>query len=112
MKKCLFAIALLVISCATTRIMPHADGSYIMVANSASEGYAYDAAIKDAEKFCEKKGKKFAVLSQDSRYQGMDKNAKAIIGVIGAVNPNNQNNYSNSTSSQDDYKVEIKFQCK
>lgn len=104
-----------ILSCATTRIMPHADGSYIMIANSSSEGHAYDAAIKDAEKHCAKQGKKFVVLNQDSRYQGMDKNAKAIIGVIGTVANNNQNKYgqpnSYDQSTQDDYKVEIKFKC-
>lgn len=113
-------LLLVLVSCASTEIFEKADGNYSLIAHSFSESYAFSAAKEDGQKHCQALGKKFALVDQKTRYQGLDKNVKAGLGIVNSViqlHTNNSNNSNNSNtygdgSSGDDYRVEITFTCK
>lgn len=118
MRQSLFFVSSLIClaACASTRIIPKEDGSYLMVATSHSDGAAYDAALEKANEHCAKMGKQFAMVDTNSKYQGVDKTAKAVVGAVGQIiRPNNTPQYGHPTatdSTADDYKVEMNFRCK
>ena len=100
------ATTALIAGCASTRVFPQEDGTALMVASSASESAAYDAALDDAQKFCSERGRRFVMVSQSSTYNGMDKNAKAAIETVSVVLGK-----PTSASRHDDYRVELNFRC-
>jgi hypothetical protein len=104
-------VGLVLVGCASTRILPKDDGTYLIVANSASESRAYDAALDDAKEHCEKQGRQFTMIAQKAKYNGMDKTAKGIVNVFGAVTGNHAETYS-ATHSHDDNRVQIHFRCR
>ena len=93
-------------ACASTRVFPREDGTATMISNSASESAAYDAALDDAQHYCQERGRRFVMVSQSSTYNGMDKNAKAAIETVGWVTGNPTN-----VDRHDDYRIELSFKC-
>jgi hypothetical protein len=115
-----FLVNVLVAGCssAKTRIMPKADGSYLMVASDRTESGAYDAAVDKSTEYCKQQGKGFVMTSQNSSYHGMNKDAKAATNLVseiyGAATHDRMTQYemNGQTSSIDDNKVEMVFNCK
>lgn len=95
-------------SCANTTVFPEGDNKFKLVATSSEERYAENAAIKKATEYCQKQGKQVVVLSHKSEYQGVDKSQKAIIGLASSLLTDS----GNPASSEDDYRVEVRFACK
>ncbi len=104
-------LALFLVSCSSTRIFPQEDGSYLMVATSSSDSRAHDAALEKSTEHCQTMGKSFVLVKNNSTYQGVDKNAKMVVGAINAF-ARPKNGHINDGSNSDDYKVEIVFRCK
>jgi len=102
--------AMLISSCASTRILPKDDGTYLVVGNSESESRAFDAALDDAKDLCQKRGRRFRMIHQKAEYKGMDKTAKGVVNALGMVTGNGSDSYY-ATHSHDDNRVEIHFRC-
>lgn len=100
--------ALYLSSCANTTVFPEGDNKFKLVATSSEEHYAENAAIKKATEYCQKQGKQVNVLSHKSEYQGVDKSQKAVIGLASSLLTDGPN----PASSDDDYRVEVRFACK
>lgn len=93
-------------ACASTRVFPQENGTALMIASSASESAAYDAALDDANQYCSERGRRFVLVAQTSTYNGMDKNAKGALETVSWVMGN-----PTSASTHDDYRVELSFRC-
>lgn len=93
-------------ACASTRVFPREDGTATMISNSNTESAAYDAALDDAQKYCQDRGRRFVMVSQSSTYQGADKNAKAVIETASWVSGTPTN-----VDRPDDYRIELSFKC-
>jgi hypothetical protein len=144
MKKNLLILGLIVFgfacSTATTRIVPRADGTAQAISNDYEEEGAYDDALKEAKKYCEKQGKQMAVVNEDKQYTGMNKTAKGALNTAAQVFGGIKNYQVNSkttnspadfekrqqeqrknddmqrdtylaTHKQDDHKITITFKC-
>ena len=110
-------LALVTAACASTHIFPMEDGSYLISANSASESVAQDQAYQKAYEYCASQGRQFVLIGKNSQYQGVDKNAKAVIGAVGYFMAPRRHGYYGygmpySTASHDDYRVEMQFRCR
>lgn len=101
--------ALTLAACSHTKIVAMEDGSYLALSHSASEHRAYDSALDDAKDECHSKGRKFALISQKSQYQGMDRTAKGVLNAVAFATHKYDATYG--TSSSDDYRVELHFRC-
>jgi hypothetical protein len=101
------AALLLLTSCANTTIYPESNGTYSLVSTSVSQSAAEKDAKEKASKQCEKQGKHLVVLNHKSKYQGMNKADKAVIGLASTLLVG-----TNTTNSSDDYIVQLKFSCK
>ena len=104
-------------ACAHTNIIPQANGDYVMVATASSDNIAVDAALEKSNAHCNALGKHFAMVHQETKYQGMDKTAAAVIDVVGVL-ASPRNKYGSPygypgafTRSNNDYKVEMTFRC-
>lgn len=106
MKKTLL-ILLVLTGCASTTVLPREDGSYSLVASSYSADSAISAAQDDAIEHCRRLGKSMVVVRYESRYNGADKNAKAVIGAVGVMT----GRYYGDGSRMDDNQVEMHFKC-
>lgn len=118
-----FCIILCVLAgCSSTTVLPEKDGAYSVIANSDSENYAYNQAMQRAAKVCQDQGQQVQVIRHQSVYQGIPKAQKGMLdladsvvqiaaesqhhkrrGDTGVVTP--------STSSDNDYRVTLKFRC-
>lgn len=107
-KSLLFGLVsiLMVTACASTRVFPQENGTALMIASSASESAAYDAALEDAQRYCTDRGRRFVMVSQSSTYSGMDKNAKVALETVSVVMGT-----PTTASRHDDYRVELTFRC-
>ena len=78
-------VALVMVGCAHTNILPYANGDFLMVATSANESVAYDEAIKQSQEYCSSQNRRFALVQHQTQYQGMDKTARGVIGALAQV---------------------------
>lgn len=101
--------------CATnTTIFPSEGGVYQAISTSSSGNDALKESIKEAKKTCEKQGKSFVVVSQQSSYHGVDRDLKKVANLAsdaaffssGVFVP------TGALSANDDYKVTTIFKCK
>lgn len=99
----------LVAGCANTTIYPEGDNKFSLVATSSDQAYAEKAALKKATDQCVKQGKQLQVIKHEAVYQGMDKNAQAMLGV---ANHLLTGDLGNPAKGDDDWKVTLKFICK
>lgn len=106
-------VALVMVGCAHTNILPYANGDFLMVATSAHESVAYDEAIKQSQEYCSSQNRRFALVQHQTQYQGMDKTARGVIGALDflTAGPRRPYGYGMSTASSNDYKVEMTFRC-
>jgi len=107
----------LVLGCASARIYPKDDGSFLLVATSHSDSSAHDKALEAGNKHCHEKGQNFAIVDLKSSYNGASKDAKLVVGAVSQMmqghNQYGQPLYgSPSQASHEDYKVELNFRCK
>jgi hypothetical protein len=102
------ASVLLLVACAQTRtrIIAMEGDRAQAVSTGYSESKAYDAAVTEAELYCSDRGRRFVMVKQDSEYKGMNKSAKAAVGILGAVSKK-----AVQTDSIDDNKVVLEFRC-
>jgi hypothetical protein len=91
-------------------VLPKGGGAYDVIGQGPAEQIAYQNATKEAEYTCEKSKKELVVVSQNSVYQGVDKNKKdqvkgenvALAFVTGR---------SGKERDSDDYKVTLTINC-
>ena len=98
----------------TVSVMPLKANTYSAFVTFSSESQANDAAVKKATEVCMQQGKRVQVITHDSHYQGADKSQKALFGTlqsVASVFGKRESSNGASEGSQDDYKVEMKFQC-
>ena len=96
-------------ACASATLVPNADGTVaIVVGNGYDEDEALEAALDKGIAHCKPTGKAFAVLSRQSRYQGIDPTVKTAINVAGMVG--RQPIYDMGNRS-DDWRVELQGKC-
>ncbi|MFA6409481.1 MAG: hypothetical protein WCW01_04835 [Gammaproteobacteria bacterium] len=119
----IISISILIAGCANNAtLLPHGNNKYTVVALSYSEDDAMKSAMNKANQVCSEKMLSVDVTKQNSVYQGVDKNQKAVMGIAGdvlnAISYNKSNNssgfYPGSSrpeSSRDDYKVTLDFTC-
>ena len=91
---------------AKVNVMRQEGGKVLAVSSSNTEAIAYDGAKVRAEEFCFKQGKDFLVVTEESAYQGADKNMKGAMGAVGGILGKNT-----KSDSLDDYKVKVVFKC-
>lgn len=104
--------SMLFVGCSNTTLLPEGHNTYTIISPSSDEADAYREAMKKATEVCTKDGKQVCVLSQNSNYQGIDKNAKAAIGLASIVaSAIVKSNMGSNNSNNNDYKVTIKFRC-
>ena len=105
---------LVLTSCApSTIIYPTEGNTYTAIATGNSDKYALQETIKDATETCKKQNKSFVVVSQKTRYQGMDPNLKKMANMASDAAFFNSGAFvpTTSLSSNDDYKVIMVFRC-
>ena len=98
---------------ANTTIFPNEGGVYQAVSMSSSGNAALKDSIKKASDTCQKQGKSFVVVSQQTSYEGVDPNLKKMAHLAsdaaffssGAFVP------TGALSSNEDYKVTTVFKC-
>lgn len=73
--------------------LPKEGGTTEIVSSSASEQCALEKAQERAQELCA--GRRYVVVSTDTKYQGADPNAKLAVGLLtnGRTNGNTQNDY-------------------
>ena len=108
---------LVLTGCATvanTTIFPTEGGIYQAISTSSSGNDALKDNIKKASDTCQQQGKSFVVISQKSRYHGVDQNLKRMANMASDVAFFNSGAFlpTSSLSSSDDYKVTTFFKCK
>lgn len=113
MKKAICIVSVVVTAsvlagCASTTIFPEGKNQYSLVTTSSSEGSAEADAKKKAAKYCQKQAKNLVVLSHSTKYQGVNKQNAAMIGVASAFLTGG----GNPARSNDDYQVTMKFTCR
>ena len=91
---------------AKVSLMKQTGGNVLVVSSSGTEALAYDGAKVKAEEYCFKQKKDFAMVKEESAYQGGDKTAAGIAGAVGSFFGK-----GSSSSKLDDYKVKMVFKC-
>lgn len=103
------ASVLVLVACASGRVIPKENGEYVAIGTSHSEAGAIDVAVDEGKATCKKQGKHFVMVSQNGQYRGMDKNARGVVDAVGVFT--GQPTWG-ATRNHDDNKVEIVFKCK
>lgn len=91
---------------ARTQIIPR-ESDFLVLGHSSSESCAFSECREAAEEYCSARGRRFVMLKQSSKYQGMDRNAAGLLGAAGAFMDKPVH-----TSTSDDYKVSMVFRCR
>ena len=60
---------LLLVACASARVIPKDNGEYVAIGRSHSEAGATDAAIDEGQNTCKKLGKSFVMVNEKSQYR-------------------------------------------
>ena len=102
------AFSVVQVACCTarTRVLPKSGSRADIISTSSKEDCAYEKAKEKAAKYCSKKGKRYVIQKDKSKYRGMDRTAKGVIEGAGAVMGK-----SVYLSRSDDYKVRIAIKC-
>jgi len=93
-------------------VIPMADGHYQAIATSYSETGALNEALEEANAQCAARGLEAYVLTRQSQYQGVDKNAAVIIDAVSAIAAAAGSGGSYvSTRGPEDYRAVLTFKC-
>ena len=90
---------------AKTTLLPQGDQATI-IATSEDGSCCVRRALEKAEAHCKAQGGSLNVVSEDTQYQGVNKKAKAVVGMISAVTGADA-----SLDTDEDYRTELKFNC-
>lgn len=88
-------------------VLAKTGGDAKVIATSKEKSCAIETAKKEATEFCEKKGRKMAVISDNVEYQGVDKKTKAATGAITGLFGSKSDG-----SRNDDYEATLVFECR
>ena len=107
------AMSAAVVGCfSSATVIPMADGHYQVVATSYSETGALNDALEEANARCDARGLEAYVLTRESQYQGVDKNAALIIDAVSAIAAASGSGGSYvSTRGPEDYRAVLTFKC-
>lgn len=113
----LFSIVIVLSGCATavnTELFPIENGRYKAISTSSSETAALKDNLAKADEQCKKHGKSYVVISQNTRYSGVDKNFKKVAGLASDAAFFTSNTFipTSALNSDDDYRVITLFRCK
>jgi hypothetical protein len=81
--------------------LPKEGGTTEIVSSSSSEQCAIDKAQQRAQEVCV--GKRYVVVTTNTKYQGADPNAKLAVGLLSGGRTNG--------SGQDDYRTDMIVKC-
>ena len=95
-------------ACATATLLPKADGTVAIIGNGYAENAALEAALDKGIAYCRAGGNTFAVLSRQSRYQGIPPTAQAAINIAGVVS---KEPIQGMGTRPDDWRVELEGVC-
>jgi hypothetical protein len=87
----LFALSSSACCIAQVSVLPKEGGMTEVISTSGSESCAIDKAQERAQEICV--GKRFVVVTNETKYQGADPNAKLVASVLTNHNGNTQNDY-------------------
>jgi hypothetical protein len=90
---------------ANTTLLPQGQQATI-ISTSSDSNCCVSEARDEAAEHCEAQGKALNVLTLKTEYQGVDKRAKAAVGIFGALTGTDAN-----LNTTEDYRTELKFQC-
>lgn len=96
-----------------TTVVPRANNEYEILSTASSEHYSVQGALDKANKICQKKyNKRAVVISHSTVYQGVDKTAGTITDTIAILASSKFNNeIAPTTRRDDDYKTTLLFKC-
>lgn len=92
-------------------VLPMADGQFKVIASAYDEQGAIRAAMSAANSRCDALGQEAYVLTSDSQYQGVDKNAAAIVDLISTAASAAGYPSNVTTHGKDDYKATLVAKC-
>lgn len=93
-------------------VIPMADGHYQVISTGYSETGALNEALDEANARCAARGLEAYVLTRESQYQGIDKDAALIIDTVSAIAraAGSSGSYV-STRGPEDYRAVLTFKC-
>lgn len=92
-------------------VLPMADGQFKVIANGYDEQGAIRDAMTTANKRCEALGQEAYVLTSQSQYQGVDRNAAAIVDLISTAASAAGYPSHVTTHGKDDFKATLVVKC-
>lgn len=101
----------LLVSCTQSTVYPMGDNSYKVVSLARSESAASQASMDKATKTCSTSGKSLKVIKANTQYQGMDKNAEAMLGIASQVVMVHGQPLEDNTDHSEDYRNTLFFTC-
>lgn len=129
----LVSLALILSGCTSLNVTTAEDGTHHTIMRSADKGAAEEAALDEAQEFCEKRHASVVVLKENHQYTGkMDEKERETIrnisrGVLAAGTMHSQSSHplirlhgesaktagivGYSMTSGDDYVAELRFKC-